>query len=79
MVTLGCGDQGEPQAGITSSGLDDSSAGFQVAVPFRRFDHDQSHPVFDRTSGILRLQFDKQLANTGIKTGNLEQRRSADQ
>jgi hypothetical protein len=27
----------------------------------------------------LRLQFDKQLANTGIKTGNLEQRRPADQ
>ena len=78
-VALDAAHQGQADAGVAGGGLDDGAARLQAAVGFGRFDDGQADAVLDGTAGILRFQFQEQLAQARVEPGHFDQRGIADQ
>ncbi len=78
-VALDARHQRQAQAGIAGGGLDHGAAGLQAAVVLGLLDHGAADAVLDRAAGVLRFQFQKQLARTGVHARDLHQRGVADQ
>ena len=78
-VALDAAHQGQADAGIAGGGLDDGAARLQAAVGFGRFDDGQADAVLDGTAGVLRFQFQEQLAQARVEPGDFDQRGIADQ
>lgn len=73
-ITFGAPNQCQAQAGVASGGFDDGAAGLQTTITLGSVDHGQTDTVLDRTTGVLRFEFEKQCARASIETSDLNQR-----
>ena len=72
LVALLLGHQGQAQAGIAGSTLDQGCTRLEVTPLFGGLDHRQADAVLDRTAGVGAFQLQVNLAHTGIQALGLD-------